>query len=79
MFDFLTYLPILSSLNYLLGAVLCFIEAYLILFIGLYVLALLPLESIQKIVDGSFITGLMLEHSPIITSMFQNWWYIYMK
>ena len=77
MFDFLTYLPILSSLNYLLGAVLCFIEAYVILFIGLYVVALLPIESVQAIIDSSFITGLMLEHTPIITSIFQNWWYIY--
>lgn len=79
MFDFLTYLPVISSLNYLLGAVLCFIEAYLILFIGLYVVALLPVESVQSILGGSFITGLMLEHTPVITSMFQNWWYIYMK
>ena len=79
MFDFLTYLPVLSSLNHLLGAVLCFIEAYILLFIGLYVIALLPIESIQNIVDGSFITGLMLEHTPIITDLFQKWWYIYVK
>lgn len=77
MFDFLTYLPVLSSVNYLLGAVLCFIEAYIILFIGLYVIALLPIESIQSIVDSSFLTGLILEHTPVITSIFQNWWYIY--
>ncbi len=79
MFDFLTYLPILSSLNFVLGAVLCFIEAYIILFIGLYVIALLPIESVQAIVDSSFITGLMLEHTPVLTSVFQNWWYIYVK
>ena len=77
MFDFLTYLPVLSSVNYLLGAVLCFIEAYIILFIGLYVIALLPIESIQSIVDSSLLTGLILEHTPVITSIFQNWWYIY--
>lgn len=77
MFDFLTYLPVFSSLNFVLGAVLGFVEAYLILFIGLYVIALLPIESIQAIVDGSWITGLMLEHTPIITNLFQDWWYIY--
>ena len=77
MFDFLTYLPVFSSLNYVLGAVLGFIEAYMLLFIGLYVIALLPIDSIQSIVDGSFITGLMLEHTPIITKLFQDWWYIY--
>jgi uncharacterized membrane protein required for colicin V production len=75
-FDFLTYLPVLKSVNRLLGAVLCFIEFYLITFIVLYVLALLPIPSIQGFLSGSFITGLMLEHTPLITSMFQNWWYI---
>lgn len=79
MFDFLTYLPVISSLNYVLGATLSFVEAYIILFIGLYVVALIPIEPIQSIVDNSFITGLMLEHTPVITKVFQNWWYIYMK
>ncbi|MER2120520.1 MAG: CvpA family protein, partial [Solibacillus sp.] len=69
-------LPVLSSLNYVLGAVLGFIEMYLVLFIGLYVVALLPVESIQTFIDSSILAGLILEHTPIITSMFQNWWYI---
>lgn len=77
MFDFLMQLPILSSINYVLGAALCFIEFYFLLFIGLYVVAMIPLESVQSIVGSSFITKLMLEHTPIVTSVFQNWWYIY--
>ena len=77
MFDFLAHLPVLSSLNYVLGAILGFVEAYLLLFIALYVLALVPLEGIQSFTDSSFITKLMLEHTPIISGMFQNWWYIY--
>lgn len=76
-FDFLTYLPILNSINRILGAVLSFLEFYLILFIVMYVLALLPIESIQNFIDGSIIAGLMLEHTPIITKLFQNLWYIY--
>ncbi|MEC1180469.1 CvpA family protein [Metasolibacillus meyeri] len=79
MFDFLTYLPILGSLNRLLGAVLGFLEFYFIIFIGLYVLALLPLEFIQSVLNKSILTSLMLEHTPVITKMFQNWWYIYVK
>lgn len=77
MFDFLAHLPVLSSVNYVLGAVLGFIETYLLLFIALYVLALVPLEGIQSWTDGSIITKLMLEHTPVISNMFQNWWYIY--
>ena len=79
MLDFLKYLPVLGSINRVLGAVLGFIEVYFLLFILLYVLALLPLESIQARLDGSIITGLMLEHTPIVSSLFQNWWYIYTK
>ncbi|KGR83303.1 CvpA family protein [Lysinibacillus odysseyi] len=79
MLDFLKYLPVLGSINRLLGAVLGFVEVYFLLFIILYVVALLPLESIQARLDGSIITGLMLEHSPFISSMFQKWWYIYSK
>lgn len=79
MLDFLKYLPILGSINRLLGAVLGLVECYFLLFIALYVLALLPLEGLQVRLDNSFITGLMLEHTPIISSLFQNWWYIYSK
>jgi uncharacterized membrane protein required for colicin V production len=79
MFDFLTYLPVLNSLNRLLGAVLCFIEFYLLLFIVLYVLALIPVEWIQLRMSRSILGALILEHTPIITAIFQNWWYIYTK
>lgn len=78
-FDFLTYLPVLNSINRILGAVLSFLEFYLILFIAMYVLALLPIESIQNFIGGSIIAGLMLEHTPIVTKLFQNLWYIYME
>lgn len=76
-FDFLTYLPILSSINRVLGAVLAFVEFYFILFILMYVVALLPIATIQSLLDSSIIAGLMLEHTPIITNLFQHWWYIY--
>ena len=79
MFDFLTYLPVLNSLNRILGAVLCFIEFYLLLFIVLYVLALIPVEWLQIRMSRSILGTLILEHTPIITAIFQNWWYIYMK
>lgn len=77
MLDYLRYMPVLGGLNRLLGAALGFIEAYFLLFIVLYVVALLPLAGIQERVDSSILAGLMLEHTPLISSMFQNWWYIY--
>ena len=79
MFDFLKYIPVLGSINRLLGAMLCFAEFYILIFIGLYVIALLPLENVQTVLSKSVLTELILEKTPILTSMFQNWWYIYSK
>lgn len=78
-FDFLTFLPILKSFNRILGALLCFVEFYFIIFILLYVLALLPIDSIQHLMGSSFIANIMLEHTPIISQLFQKIWYIYLE
>lgn len=76
-FDFLTYLPVLKSVNRVLGALLCFIEFYFIIFILLYVFALLPVDFFQSLIGKSLIANLMLEHTPIVTELFQKIWYIY--
>lgn len=76
-FDFLKYFPILNSVNRVLGATLCFVEFYFILFIIMYVLALIPISSVQNLMGSSIIANLMLEHTPILTKIVQNWWYIY--
>ena len=77
-FDFIAYLPVLNMVNRWRGALFGLIENYLILFIVLYVLALVPLDLVQNLMSKSFLSGLMLEHTPIITKMFQKWWYIYL-
>ncbi|MBO2536034.1 MULTISPECIES: CvpA family protein [Rummeliibacillus] len=79
LFDFLRYIPILGGLNRLLGGVLGVVEAYLLIFIVLYVLALLPIDGIQKYIEGSFLTTLMLEYTPILSKVFQHLWFVYMK
>lgn len=77
MFDFVKYFPVLGTLNRFLGAIFGFIEFYILIFIALYVLALVPIESIQLKLDRSLLASLIIEHTPMITKMFQNWWYIY--
>ena len=79
LFDFLRYIPILGGLNRVLGGLLGIVEAYLLIFIVLYVLALIPLDGIQKYIDGSFLTTLILKYTPIISSAFQHLWFVYMK
>ncbi|ETT82550.1 CvpA family protein [Viridibacillus sp. FSL R5-0477] len=78
-FDFLKYVPIIGPFNRFFGGILGFIEAYILVFILLYILALLPLDGIQKYVDNSILTKLMLEYTPIISNMFKNMWFVYMK
>lgn len=79
MFDFLKYLPILGFISTITGAILGFIEFYFILFVLLYVVVLLPIDLIQSAVSGSFLTSWMLEHTPILSEMVKNWWYIYLE
>lgn len=79
MFDFLKYLPVLGFISNMVGAVLGLIEFYFIMFVLLYVLALLPIDMIQNLISGSVLTGWMLEHTPILSEMVKNWWYIYIE
>lgn len=56
-FDFITYLPVLGTMNRWLGALFGMIENYLIMFILLYILALLPIDMIQNLMSKSFYPG----------------------
>lgn len=77
MFDFLKYLPVLGFVSKILGAVLGFIEIYIIIFVFMYVLALLPLDIIQTHLEDSGIVQAMLEHTPYFSEKVKEWWYIY--
>ena len=78
MFDFLKYLPVLGFLSKILGAVLGFIEIYLLLFIFLYVFALFPMDAIQTHLENSGIAQGILENTPYFSEKVKEWWYIYM-
>ena len=77
MFDFLKYLPILGFLSKLLGAALGLVEAYILLFLTIYVAALLPLDIVQNQLENSGIAQAMLEHTPYFSEKVKEWWYIY--
>lgn len=74
MLDFLAHLPILRSVNQLLGGVLCFIEAYLILFVLLFVAALLPIVTVQEIMQGSIVVQLILNYTPFLSEWLKELW-----
>lgn len=77
MLDFVADLPILRIFNSWLGAILGFIEVYLLLFIVLYILALAPVSFIQEYIDGSLIATNIIENTPVLsekltTFLFEN-------
>src|SRR5699024_9864325 len=68
MLDFVARLPVLKQLNKLLGAILGFVEVYLILFVLLYVVALTPVGKLQGYVADSFVARLIVEFTPFLSS-----------
>lgn len=78
MFDFIKYIPVLGFLSRILGAILGFIEAYILLFLAVYVFALLPIDFIQELIGNSGIARALLEHTPYFSEKVKEWWYIYM-
>lgn len=74
MLDFVAGLPVLKTLNTWAGAALGFIEVYLLVFIVLYIAALLPIDFIQNLINKSLVATLIIEHTPIISSLIRDWW-----
>lgn len=79
MFDFLKYLPVLGFISRFFGAALGFVEFYIIILLVVAMLALLPIEFIQNLIDSSFLSKTMFEHTPVISDAVKNWWYVYTK
>lgn len=75
MLDFVAKFPILRTINKLLGAILGFIEIYILTFFALFVLALLPVATIQEKLADSFLVKLIVKHTPILSSLMENLWF----
>ncbi|MBO0996287.1 CvpA family protein [Bacillus sp. SD075] len=75
MLNFITHLPILKQLNRWGGAVLGFLEVYLIMFIILYIAAMLPMDSIQKPLTGSFLAESIVKHTPFLSEQVKELWF----
>ncbi|MCP3025492.1 CvpA family protein [Halobacillus sp. A5] len=74
MLDFVADLPILNSINGLLGGVLGFIQRYVLVFILLYLAALVPVTSVQNAIEGSFTAQLIIEHTPVLSAQLKDLW-----
>ena len=76
MLDFVAQIPVLKQLNIWAGGMLGFIEVYLIMFILLFIAALLPIESIQGPLTDSILAEFMIKHTPILSQLIQDLWII---
>lgn len=72
MIDIVVNIPLLRSMNKLLGAILGFIEMYAITFIVLFIFALVPLDSVQHKLSSSFMAKLMIQHTPIVSRITES-------
>ena len=77
MFDFLKYLPVLGFFSRIMGAAFGFIEFYILIFLVLYLVAMLPIEFIQNILANQYWQDKMFEHTPVLSEAVKNWWFIY--
>ncbi|MFZ3576357.1 CvpA family protein [Virgibacillus sp. DJP39] len=75
MLDFVAELPVLHSVNKLLGGLLGFIEIYLIVFIVLYILVLTPLPNVQSWVNSSGVAMFIIEHTPLFSEKIKDLWF----
>jgi uncharacterized membrane protein required for colicin V production len=77
MLDFVAHLPILRQLNVWAGGLLGFCEVYLILFILLYIAALIPMEVIQNPLQNSILASEIVKHTPILSQQIKHLWIEY--
>ncbi|GHH97240.1 CvpA family protein [Neobacillus kokaensis] len=77
MLDFVAHLPVLKQLNVWAGGVFGFLEVYLIIFILLYIAALIPIEQFQTILDQSSLAKAIVNYTPVLSEQIKGWWINY--
>jgi len=77
MLDFVAHLPILRQLNVWAGGILGFVEVYLVIFILLYISALVPIEFMQNALDQSIMAKAIVNSTPILSQQIKSLWIEY--
>ncbi|WP_042354846.1 CvpA family protein [Bacillus rubiinfantis] len=76
MLDFIAHLPIIKQFNRWAGGILGFLEVYLLVFVVLYIGALMPIEQFQTLLDQSFLASAIVNDTPILSEQLKNWWIV---
>jgi uncharacterized membrane protein required for colicin V production len=75
MLDFLAHLPLLRQFNQLAGGALGFVETYLGAFIILFILAMLPIESLQDMIQNSSLAKTIIMDTPFLSDWVTKLWF----
>lgn len=75
MLDFLAQFPIIKQLNRWGGGILGFMEVYLVMFIILYIAALLPMDTVQGYLNNSFMAETIVKHTPFLSDQVEKLWF----
>lgn len=75
MLDFIAHLPILKQLNRWGGGILGFTEVYLVMFIILYIAALLPMATVQGAINSSFLAETIVKDTPFLSEQVKELWF----
>jgi uncharacterized membrane protein required for colicin V production len=79
MLDFIAHIPVIKQLNVWAGGILGLVEVYLLIFIVLYIVALLPIEFIQAPIKDSTIAQSIIKNTPIFSKQIKEMWFDYMS
>lgn len=74
MLNSLAQLPVLKQVNKWGGGMLGFIEVYLVVFVILYIGAILPVNDIQQPIQQSFMAMAIVNDTPFLSSAIQDLW-----
>ncbi|MFC3883175.1 CvpA family protein [Bacillus songklensis] len=74
MLNSLAQLPILKQINKWGGGILGFMEVYLVVFVLLYIGAILPINEIQQPIQQSFMAMTIVNDTPFLSSVIQDLW-----
>ena len=74
-FNLVTKLPVIRFLNRVIGSGLGFLQAYLVLFVVLFLLALTPTESMQSLIAESNVATFIIGSTPVLSDLFKTMWF----
>src|SRR5690606_31676814 len=77
--DIVASLPVIKVINIWAGGILGVIEIYLLVFILLYIAALVPIASIQTALTDSTIAETILKNTPYFSEVVKTWWLDYIQ